>query len=106
MLSLRPGHAILGIAVAVAVAARMRHRRRAFADSTVLVTGGSRGLGLELAREFGRRGARVALCARDAGTLATAREDLEVRGIPVCAIPADLREADAAARVVGAVADR
>jgi short-subunit dehydrogenase len=106
MRGLRPGHALLAIAVAAAVTARRRRSRRAFADRTVLVTGGSRGLGLELAREFGRRGARVAICARDADTLSVAREDLEGRGIPVCAIPADLREADAAARVVRAVAER
>jgi hypothetical protein len=33
-------------------------------DRVVLVAGGSRGLGLVLAREFARAGARVAICAR------------------------------------------
>ena len=36
---------------------------------TVLITGGSRGLGLALGREFVERGARVAICARDAEEL-------------------------------------
>jgi NAD(P)-dependent dehydrogenase (short-subunit alcohol dehydrogenase family) len=37
-----------------------------------LVTGGSRGLGLLLARELGRQGCRVMIAARDAGELAAA----------------------------------
>jgi 5,10-methylene-tetrahydrofolate dehydrogenase/methenyl tetrahydrofolate cyclohydrolase len=41
-------------------------------NKTVLVTGGSRGLGLVLAREFAREGAQVAICARD-------EEELEQR---------------------------
>ena len=34
-------------------------------DKLVLITGGSRGLGLAMAREFACHGARLALCARD-----------------------------------------
>lgn len=33
--------------------------------TVVLITGGSRGLGLVLARELVREGARLAICARD-----------------------------------------
>lgn len=44
-------------------------------DKTVLVTGGSRGLGLVLAREFARNGAQVAICARDEAELENARLD-------------------------------
>src|SRR5437773_4657083 len=40
-----------------------------FRDKSVLITGGSRGLGLVLAREFAKRGARVAVCARSAAEL-------------------------------------
>ena len=40
-----------------------------FLGKLVVVTGGSRGLGLCLAREFAERGARVVICARDAGEL-------------------------------------
>ncbi len=42
-------------------------------DSTVLITGASRGLGLEIARAFAREGARLAICARDAVALAKRR---------------------------------
>jgi short subunit dehydrogenase len=34
-------------------------------DKTVLITGGSRGLGLVMAREFARAGSLLVLCARD-----------------------------------------
>jgi len=65
-----------------------------------LVTGGSRGLGLELARELGRRGARVAGCARDPETLERAHADLEGRGVAVLALAADVGEPTAAAALI------
>ena len=40
---------------------------------TILITGGSRGLGLVMAREFAREGARLVLCARDETELQRAR---------------------------------
>jgi NAD(P)-dependent dehydrogenase (short-subunit alcohol dehydrogenase family) len=98
--------ALLGIAVGLAVAGRRRRRRRPLAGLVVLVTGGSRGLGLELAREFGRRGARVAICGRDADALATAHTDLERRGIVACAIRADVRDATSTAAAVRTVVER
>ena len=45
-----------------------------------LVAGGSRGLGLLMARELGRRGYRLAVSARDADELAEARRILEADG--------------------------
>ena len=38
-------------------------------NKVVLITGGSRGLGLALAQELGQQGARLALCARDQSEL-------------------------------------
>jgi short-subunit dehydrogenase len=49
----------------------------------VLITGASRGLGLLLAREFARRGCKLAICARDEDELAVAKKDLEARGAEV-----------------------
>jgi NAD(P)-dependent dehydrogenase (short-subunit alcohol dehydrogenase family) len=43
----------------------------------VIITGGSRGLGFLLAREFARQGARVAICARDDQELFQAQRELE-----------------------------
>lgn len=57
-----------------------RWSRFALGGRNVLVTGGSRGLGLAIARELVRRRARVILCARDEGELESARADLESRG--------------------------
>ncbi|MFI1582717.1 SDR family NAD(P)-dependent oxidoreductase [Embleya sp. NPDC020630] len=52
---------------------RLRTRSRADVwGRTALVTGGSRGLGLLIARELARLGARVTICARDEEELARA----------------------------------
>jgi short-subunit dehydrogenase len=59
-------------------------------DKTVLITGGSRGLGLVMAREFAREGARLVLCARDEGELERARIDLEKSGAEVMVVPCDV----------------
>ena len=75
-----------GVALGVAAAVRSLARRRRHFDlrgKVALVTGGSRGLGLVLARELTERGARVAICARDEAELARACDELELRG-PRC----------------------
>jgi len=59
-------------------------------DKTVLITGGSRGLGLVMAREFAREGARLVLCARDEQELDQARLDLEKFGADVMTARCDV----------------
>src|SRR3954453_4518079 len=87
---------LVGIAAGVgaAVAAQALLRRTDDDDSVrgqvVLITGGSRGLGLSLAREFARRGCRIAICARDAAELSDARRDLERRGAEVLTLQCDV----------------
>jgi len=49
----------------------------------VFITGGSRGLGLVMARAFAARGCRLAICARDDKALARAREELSEAGTEV-----------------------
>ena len=66
----------------------LRSRRMDLRGKVVFVTGGSRGLGLLLAREFARRGARVAISARDAEELERAAKQLEP--LDVLTIPADM----------------
>ena len=59
--------ALGGLALGAALLSHGLRKRRAmdFSGRTVLITGGSRGLGLLIARELGRLGARVVLVARD-----------------------------------------
>jgi len=62
---------------------------------TALITGGSRGLGLQIARALGEAGARVMLSARKADELEEAVADLEAAGIDARWIAADCaREED------------
>jgi NAD(P)-dependent dehydrogenase (short-subunit alcohol dehydrogenase family) len=56
----------------------------------VFITGGSRGLGLLLAREYAGRGARVAICARDGEELKRAAEQLRQTCENVLTIEADV----------------
>lgn len=65
-----------------------------FADKVVLITGGSRGLGLVLARQLTKEGARVAMCARDREELDRAAGDLAGLGHTPLTIPCDLAESD------------
>lgn len=67
-------------------------RRIEYAGRNVLITGGSRGLGLEMARRVAEQGANVAICARDASELERARLDLEGRGGRVLALECDVTD--------------
>jgi NAD(P)-dependent dehydrogenase (short-subunit alcohol dehydrogenase family) len=71
-----------------------------FQGKVALITGGSRGLGLVVARELGQEGARIFIAARDENELARAREDLEQRGIPAETIRCDVAVREEAARLV------
>ena len=66
-----------------------------------IVTGASRGLGLELARELGRRSVRLVICARDADALERAADGLRASGAEVTAVPCDLRDPAAAELLTG-----
>jgi NAD(P)-dependent dehydrogenase (short-subunit alcohol dehydrogenase family) len=63
-----------------------------FQNKTVLITGGSRGLGLILAQRFLREGARVAICGREESSLARARAELEALGGQVLALTCDVTD--------------
>jgi len=74
--------------------------------SVVLVTGGSKGIGLECARVFAREGARVAIASRSPENLQRAVEVLEGEGIHVLPVAADLRDAGEAGKMVRLVEER
>ena len=85
--------AALGFGALAALAFVRREKRRFdFAGKTVLITGGSRGLGLILARHFAAEGARIAICARDRTELARARDELQAAGAEVFDCVTDMRD--------------
>ncbi len=63
-----------------------------FARKVVLITGASRGLGLVLARDLAAKGARLAICARDAAELERARAELAATGSEVLAVSCDVSD--------------
>jgi|SRR5207253_306754 len=71
-----------------------------------MITGGSRGLGLALAREFARVGCRLVLAARDAQELARAQRDLTQRGTEVLAVPCDVTNQEQVRSVVDQATQR
>ena len=93
----REQNLLLGIAAGTAgtLAGRwlMRQRRAMdFAGRNVVITGGSRGLGLVLARQLAGEGARICLLARDEGELARARAQLALEGaVDTLAMRCDIR---------------
>ncbi|MBM7118582.1 SDR family NAD(P)-dependent oxidoreductase [Archangium primigenium] len=70
----------------------LRREPVSFKGRTVLISGGSRGLGLVMARRFVAEGARVVLCAREEVELARARDELERAGGEVLALPCDVTD--------------
>lgn len=59
-------------------------------EKVVLITGGSRGLGLEIARQMAAEGARIAICARDEEELLEAADHL--KKADVLTIPCDITD--------------
>ncbi|HJP91706.1 MAG TPA: SDR family oxidoreductase [Pyrinomonadaceae bacterium] len=82
--------AALAVGTALVKSALNHFHAYDFKDRTVLITGGSRGLGLVLAREFAREGARLVICARDEEELERAQIDLEKLGAEVMVVPCDV----------------
>src|SRR5438132_670578 len=75
-------------------------------EKIVLITGGSRGLGLVLARHICARGGNVALIARDPEELACAKADLAPRGGKVLTVECDLLDTGQIQSVVRHIIDR
>jgi NAD(P)-dependent dehydrogenase (short-subunit alcohol dehydrogenase family) len=82
--------AAAGVGVSLAGSLIFRNKNANLRGRVVLITGGSRGLGLALAREFAGEGARIVICARDDRELARAQQDLESRGAEVMALRCDV----------------
>jgi short-subunit dehydrogenase len=78
-----------------------------FAGKHVLITGGSRGLGLVMARQLAEKGARLTLCSRDTKELLRAQDDLAARGFrKVLVVECDVTDAGRVNEMVGVARER
>jgi NAD(P)-dependent dehydrogenase (short-subunit alcohol dehydrogenase family) len=100
--------AIAGAAGAGAIAWNL-NRRRSWMDfhrKVVLITGGSRGLGLQVAREFGSRGATIAICARDSEELEAAKKDLAGHRVAAHSWVCDVSESNAVGQMINQITQK
>src|SRR5437660_6038072 len=97
------GAVLLGAWVTARIIRTARYTLR---DKVAVITGGSRGLGLVLARHICAQGGSVALIARDSDELARAKADLAARGGAVLTIECDLLDARQIQSAVQQIIDR
>ncbi|HJZ53928.1 MAG TPA: SDR family oxidoreductase, partial [Gemmataceae bacterium] len=83
---------LAGLGAAGYLAYRALQPRYSFRNKHVVITGGSRGLGLVMARQFARAGARLSICSRDPSELVRAVDDLTGRGAKVAAVECDITD--------------
>jgi NAD(P)-dependent dehydrogenase (short-subunit alcohol dehydrogenase family) len=88
----------LGIAAVSRIVRKMN--APSFAGRTALITGGSRGLGLTIARRLADEGANLAIIARTDEELEVARQELTIRGARVLAIRSDMTRKASCIRAV------
>jgi short-subunit dehydrogenase len=105
------GYCGVGLLAAAIIQSSQKKRFSYFHGKTVLITGASRGLGLALAEELGRRGARLVLAARDPYELDRARNILLSRGCiadenDLYTFSADLRDQKQAEELIKQTTER
>ena len=82
---------IAGVAGAVIATMAVRRSKFSFRNQSVLITGGSRGLGLLIARLLAKEGARLTIVGRDQETLEIVQKELTSMGAAVRILPCDIR---------------
>ena len=103
----RPANTLYAASIGLAAAAWLlvSTQRRPRSRHVVVITGGSRGLGLALARRFGHAGDRLVLAARHTEELTRARQMLVDEGSvgsadDILLVPADLTDRDEAQKLI------
>lgn len=69
-------------------------------DKVVIITGGSLGIGKACALEFGRKGSKVVIAARNEHTLAKTEEELKQEGIDCISIQADVSDENDCKKII------
>jgi NAD(P)-dependent dehydrogenase (short-subunit alcohol dehydrogenase family) len=90
----------------LAVANRLGPTFYSFRNKVVVITGGSRGLGLTLASQLAREGAQVVLLARKEDELNRAERLIDEYGGSAVSIPCDVRDRDQVTDSIRRVIDR
>ena len=84
--------AVAGLSAAALVWLSKRPGKFSFRGKTVVITGGSRGLGLQMARLWAAEGAAIALCARTQADVQAAVDELRSQGAKVFGQSCDVRD--------------
>ncbi|MGW5876018.1 SDR family NAD(P)-dependent oxidoreductase [Nocardiopsis terrae] len=96
-----------GAVLGVGASALSEHRRSGLmSGKVVLITGGSRGLGLQLAREFGSCGASVVVCARGRQDLDRAVAELTGRGVDAHGVACDVTDPESVESLLDEAVER
>jgi NAD(P)-dependent dehydrogenase (short-subunit alcohol dehydrogenase family) len=95
-----------GIALAAkAVSRSIISQRLQLKNKVALITGGSRGFGLILARKFAECGAIVVICGRSKEALQQASADLESKGGRYLALPCDITDEQQVKQLIQKIRD-
>jgi len=97
--------AIAGCGAVLAIRAYEKRHEISFKNKSVVITGGSRGLGLLIAREMAAEGARLTLLARDSDELRRASDDLASYGTEVLTLVCDVANKDEITNSINRIVD-
>lgn len=97
---------LLAFTAGLAAACYVARKRYDFTGKTVVITGGSRGLGLIIARRLAGEGANLVLLARNPEQLRNAELELSGRGARVLALRCDIRKRDQVEHSIGRAVER
>jgi NAD(P)-dependent dehydrogenase (short-subunit alcohol dehydrogenase family) len=106
---IRTGIILAGVGASAAMMMRTVTRQRNrmdFSGKTVVVTGGSRGLGFVLAQHFGQEGARVAILSRDEEDLKKAESELVQSGVEASYEVCDVRDRQQVEEALGRIVQK